>query len=268
LQFSAAIPAVDESKVDKLIIQTVNKKFKNFDVSNTTVGEVAELLVSVYSIASKVSSVEVKTHTKTEMRIFMDKLSKKNAIDVTALAQKLQNVGGADGNEIVNGGYFNIFQEEWVKLFKKKASGMSFLKALKELKRLNPKITGEFEKVKVKVTKKDGTEEEKEQERLKSGNDELNHLNKAGNCYEKELETLLKDCRSGDPSKIYKNMRFKFDVTNMKLKEIPSYLAHISAAVALELSSATTKRGALKLPLQVMWMPLTTTLHCPRARAR
>ena len=124
----------------------VHQKFKDFNsAKDFNLDTVAELLVSVFDIASKMSSLEVKSKIEADMDILMNSLNRKNQLDITHLAAHLQgDIGGAAGNEIVNSGKFNIFQNVWNQKFQEVTSGMTFMKALEELKVLNPKITGEF----------------------------------------------------------------------------------------------------------------------------
>ena len=108
-----------ESQVDAQVLDMVHQKFKDFySVKDFNLDTVAELLVSVFDIASKMSSLEVKNKIEADMYTLMERLNRRNQLDITHLAVHLQgDIGGAAGNEIVNSGKFKIFQNVWNQKF-------------------------------------------------------------------------------------------------------------------------------------------------------
>jgi Mg-chelatase subunit ChlD len=240
-----------ESQVDVQVLDMVHQKFKDFNsAKDFNLDTVAELLVSVFDIASKMSSLEVKSKIEADMDILMNSLNRKNQLDITHLAAHLQgDIGGAAGNEIVNSGKFNIFQNVWNQKFQEVTSGMTFMKALEELKVLNPKITGEFSKdAEGKVTG------------LAPMNAQLNHLFGAWERYEHTINATLKTSISGNPRPVYQRLRHRFATCQreqqLPLEEVPDILAYISAAVALELSTADTDKTSMRKPHPVQMLAL------------
>ena len=226
--FGSLIPAVNSSKIDQSIMDLVLKKSNKLG-GNPNGDKIAEHLVSLYSLFNKISSKNVKTYIISLMQQKLEKWSKRTENNTQTLALLLEELG-TDGTQIVTGGTFNIFQEEEIRRWKKQTAEMTFPKALEGLKRENNSVTEK----------------------------ELEFFGKAWKTYEEAIENCKGKCTFGDAVPVYRLLRKNMGSFKRSphLKNVPTILGQISAAVAIQLAEKDTNPEALRLPHPVQMLAL------------